>query len=793
MMILMAAILMPASVQAKKIKYGTMVLYDGKVKNDVPTGEGTLTTTCGTFIDVLVGNFVGDGTVTDAQLKFPSGWKYQGSLSYEVEIDGSKVTYKLTEGELYVISASVYKSNVKDFTLKIVPKSPVTLVRTPQVSNIDLKKFVYDTTIPGALVYDDFPAPLSLKDFGDKNTATSFANCTILPTSKVNATSGSGTDPLRNLQEKDFAGVTEPWTFLTRPEDVTMADGTNIMVFDEDKGKYCSVTYPDGEEIAWSYSNTNKNGTVSRLIKKFSDNSTLYINIEKGGKDSPWNITYPDKSKAKGDIRFNGKNLQINHTQSLDSYSVQDVFKYVMQESSFENLGAKLYNGTLTMVDGTIVNYRRGFDEAVLSAQEEARQKALEEGIPLVLAPSDVVGQWILSDPYQMSNSYCYYLLELTHDNMAMITLTTNYYGVDKRYNKPYYACKTFNAGGSYQLSENRIIFKWDKSQKKNTSLKRKYNTEGTIPPIVQTNVDDKEKQFSQMLSTVLNTATISLVSDRQLTISDSKVPVVFTRDGDEDEQLVALKKEQKSKEYFHFNETTGEIKAFKHYFNDGVVTLDKDNQEEKWFIIEYNNGDKFEGGGNVGVFAGDGKFVGSNEKPSNYKEFCNAILEIPNLSDLDLLYWYGTFTKANGTILKFEKGMTNRQINQFAKNLGTISDIIDQEVAAYCKQLKDKSMAAKKQLLAEGFAPAYVNSMFDQFRILNGTPKALIDRAIQLGCHITRHPVVMEDAHFNWKKSGETYAIVITNYNTGNDVFEGFVKFHWLNHRVMYVGKQIQ
>ena len=162
-------------------------------------------------------------------------------------------------------------------------------------------------------------------------------------------------------------------------------------------------------------------------------------------------------------------------------------------------------------------------------------------------------------------------------------------------------------------------------------------------------------------------------------------------------------------------------------------------------------------------------------------------------MSDLQVRYWYGTLTKANGTVLKFDHGMTDRQINQFAKNIGTISDIIDQEIAASCKQLKEKSMATKKQLLSEGFAPTYVNSMFDQFRILTDTPKALIDRAIQLGCHITRHPVVMEDAHFNWKKSGETYAIVITNYNTGNDAFEGFVKFHWLSNRVMYVGKQIQ
>ena len=101
---------------AKKIKYGTAIIYKGKAKKGVPTGEGTLTTTCSTFQDILVGEFVGDGTVTDAQLNFPSGWKFQGTLSYEVEIDGSKVTYNFAS-----ISLSEYagKTVSVDFSVKM--------------------------------------------------------------------------------------------------------------------------------------------------------------------------------------------------------------------------------------------------------------------------------------------------------------------------------------------------------------------------------------------------------------------------------------------------------------------------------------------------------------------------------------------------------------------------------------------------------------------------------------------------------------------------------------------------
>ena len=783
----MAAMLMPASVQAKKIKYGTMILYDGKVKKDVPTGEGTLTTTCGIFTDVLVGNFVGDGTVTDAQLKFPSGWKFQGSLSYEVEIDGSKVTYKLTEGELYVISASVYKSNVKDFTLKIVPKSPVTLVRTPQGSKIDLKKFVYDTTIPGALVYDDFPAPLSLKDFGDKNTATSFANCTILPTSKVSATSGTGTDPLRNLQEKEFAGVTEPWTFLVRPEEVIMADGTKIMVFDEDEDKSCSVTYPSDEEIAWRFSNTNKNGTVYRLIKKYADNSVLYINMEEGGKDSPWNIIYPDKSKAKGDIRFNGKKLKINATKTLANYTVKEVFDYVMQESSFENLGAKLYSGTLTKPDGTVVNYRRGHSEADFIAVEENRQKALDEGTSIPVNKLEVFGQWRMKNKNQPFGSYSYYTLTIDEDNNTMLKLTTDYYATyaTQYETHPYYVRNEQTISGTYTLSGENIIFKWNKSSKNDSGMNLMFECHDSFPKALRNKAEQMSSYFDDMVAQ-LSSAKVSNISNSYITLKEK---YTFSRYGDEDAETLAAHQQREQQNRLDIGQD-GYIQSFKHIYNDGVITI-----EGGKMTIEYANGDRYVGVGHAGVIDSRGKMPGSDydDKFSEYKEFTNAVVNIDNISDLEVYYHEGTLTKVDGTTLTFTKGLTEKQNDQILQNIGKAVDLLNEMGLQKLKDMKQKSMETKKKLLEEGFAPYYVNSIFDNFRILEGTPKALIDRAIQLGCHITRHPVIMSDVHFDLRKSGETYAMVVTNYNTGADAFEGFVKFHWNTKRAIYVGREVR
>ena len=74
LLLLLAAPFLCVSMQGKKIKYGKQIIYEGKVVKNIPTGEGTLTTSADQFMDILSGTFVGDGSVINAQLKFPSGW-----------------------------------------------------------------------------------------------------------------------------------------------------------------------------------------------------------------------------------------------------------------------------------------------------------------------------------------------------------------------------------------------------------------------------------------------------------------------------------------------------------------------------------------------------------------------------------------------------------------------------------------------------------------------------------------------------------------------------------------------
>lgn len=774
---------------AKKIKYGTAIIYKGKAKKGVPTGEGTLTTTCSTFQDILVGEFVGDGTVTDAQLNFPSGWKFQGTLSYEVEIDGSKVTYKLLDGDLYVISASVYKSNVTDFTLKVTPDMPVTLVRTPMGTSIDLKKYVYDATVPGFLVESDFTSPLPISYFGDKNTATAKANCTILPTSKVNATSGRGTDPIRNLQEKDFPGITEPWTFLARPSELTMADGTHIIKAESNTERANTVEYANGNYLFWQYdAEKDKDGTVLGFAKKFSDGTGLgYIYETQDGKGEAWVINYPDSTKAKGDIRFNGKRLQITNSKTIKDYGVKDVVDIIMQENTFSNLGAKLFNGTLIMADGTTMNYRRGHSEAEFKAREEARLKAVESGETLALDKLDVTGEWHMKNIYQPYSAQSYYTLFIGEDNRAMLKLTTNYYATyaTEYRSHPYYVRNVQTIEGSYTLSNGNIIFNWKKSSMTDSGMNLMFECYDSFPKALRAKAAKMSSYFTDMVSQ-LDNVEVSNITDRYITLKEK---YTFSRQGDEDAEALAARQQREAKNKLEIG-PGGIISAFKHIYNDGVVTI-----EGGLMTIDFANGDKYVGTGHIGIIDSKGKMTGNtyNDRLPAYSDFTKAVLSIENISDLEVYYEKGTFTKANGESLTFDQGMTEKQQNQIDKNLEEAVRIINEMASVELSMMKQKSIAAKKKLLEEGYAPFYVNAIFDSFYIPQGTPKALIDRALQLGCHMTRHPVTMSDVHFDIRNSGETYAMTITNYNTGEETFEGFVKFHWSSHRAMYVGREIR
>lgn len=777
---LIAFATLPLMAEAKKIKYGNYVLYDGKVKKNIPTGEGTLTTTCGLFTDMLMGNFVGDSTVTDAQLKFPSGWKFTGTLSYSVEIDGSQVTYTLTDGELYIISASTNKAEIRDLTLKITSESPVKLVRTPMPDAIDLKKYEYDTTVPGALVDDDFAYPLVLKLIGDKATATAYAQCTILPTSKVTGVK-FGSDPKRNLAEKDFASVTEPWSFLVNPKELMMSDGVKIFREGLDHTTV-TIDYPNQDQLVYWYNQlAQKQGRITQLKKTYADKSALmYI-------DKPtWKIVNPDQSSFTGDVSLNKDKFVVSASKALADYSLNDVYMNIMKATSVKEFSPKMVSGELVKADGTKSTYRRGHDEAEFEAREKARQKAVEDGTPLVLDKLDVSGEWTIKNNKQPSNSISNYTLNIEEDGNATLTLMTDFYSShDGTDGNPYYVRNVLLAEGKYTLSEDNIVFNWGSSPKKDGGLKPMYNTKDNYPASVPTKVNRIKENFGEMLYT-LQTVKVSNISDLYITLADT---YTFKRLPGNDKGMLEAQESVNKENDLNIN-SNGTVASFKHAYGDGVVSI-----ENGVMTIAYANGDKYVGSGYFGVITSDGKLTGNSSVSAyEYDTFVAKALNTPDISDVEILFLEGTLTKSNGTALKFTKGLTDKQNNQIDKNMESVVNMVNELAAKELESKRQQSAATKKQLLSEGFPAYYVNSIFDNYRILQGTPKSLIDRALQLGCHIQKYPGSVSDTHISdIRYSGETYCIVITNLKTGGDAFEGFVKFHWASHRVIYVGHQIR
>ena len=660
LLLLMVAMVLPATLQAKKIKYGQFVLYDGKAKKDVPTGEGTLTTTAGQTVDVLVGDFAGDGTVTNAQLKFPSGWKFTGTLSYEVEIDGSQVTYTLTDGELYVISASIYESNVHDFTLKVTPEYPIKLVRSPQTNGNILSKAYLKTNIPESEVDDDLISPLTISTIGDKSTSTILADCTILPTSEVKGTSGTGTDVMTNLRSKGFASVTEPWTFLMRPEMVTMTDGTKIT-----KGEYTN-------EETFLYTADGKKSTVKAFIKQFADGSNIAFADVDTIRNS-WVVNYADKSRLKGVFFFNAGKIEISKAKKIWDYSVVDVFKSIMGASNLESLNIRPYTATLTKDDKIIAEYKRGYSSDELKAKEEARAKLMEEGGELVLEASDVVGTWRMSDPMQMANSYSYYILDITEDKKATLQLVADYYdtwnydGYD-----PYYVREIFSCKGSYQLMGNKVHFFWQEGAIQESGIDKLYETDKDRYPskLIIKKAKIQKKHLVNMLTKGLNSPTALSVSDLLLVLgNEGTSEYTLTRMGEETPESMALKAKQKDEEYIHGYTNVTE---FKRFYEDGTVTFD----QQTGFTIEYANGDKYVGKGHFGLVTSNGIVLqtGFGKRYSEAEGIVNAVLNLPRISDIDVFFYDGVLTHADGSTLSFKKGLTEKQESGLQDNLQEVT-----------------------------------------------------------------------------------------------------------------------
>ena len=407
-------------------------------------------------------------------------------------------------------------------------------------------------------------------------------------------------------------------------------------------------------------------------------------------------------------------------------------------------------------------------------------QKSKDESKPLAIDKQSIIGNWCWKNDKQPLLSSSYYTLSFTNDDKVTLSLITYYfnsYNSDSRF--LYFYKSEESVEGSYSLSNDNVVFNWNRLSRKKSSLLPQYECKSPANNILQSTDDKVSEYFDQLLSK-LSKVKISNMSDNYLILMNS---YTLCRKNDEDENL--LTKNRSTSNILYFN-TNGDVSTFKHIYNDGIVKI-----ESGTMTIEYANGNKYIGTGYIGMIKSDGTIGQSPIKAMKYMNLLSAAMNVPDISDLETFFEDGTLTDENGRTLTFKSGLTDKQNSQIEKNIASFVSTLNALVQKELLVLRQKSAATKAQLLKEGFSAYYVNSIFDNYRILEGTPQALIDRALQLGCHMHKHPVSLSDVHLDLQKSGKTYAIVITNLKTGEDAFVGFVKFHWASHKAIYVGYQ--
>lgn len=242
---LIAFAMLPSMGMAKKIKYGQLVTYNGKVNNDgLPDGKGTLETVFGKK-DILTGVFSKE-KVTEAELMFNASGKklflakFEGTVEYNIVADGSKITYTLKDGKLT-------KSNGETF---LIDKThPFIVTRYPSANECKtlfegkvVKNHI--SFIQGERVrelYDSITKPLEPMFFkplvGYKQTIYHF--------------------------EEDFSPIVEKTTYVMKCNDG--------VVVTRDKNTV-SVNYPNDDYLHYEYGS----GSITGFKKKLEEGTVFF-------------------------------------------------------------------------------------------------------------------------------------------------------------------------------------------------------------------------------------------------------------------------------------------------------------------------------------------------------------------------------------------------------------------------------------------------------------------------------------------------------------------------------------
>lgn len=352
----------PLSTEAKKVKYNAHLYYEGEVSKGKPNGEGTLYCTLEKvdnfgsgfmkFItdknynpltakkakdgicDVITGTFSGN-RVTDATVKFNSGWGYEGDLIFDTSNE-KVVTISFIEG---VFSVPTNYQNC--------PFNEIMVVDTCYM----------------ARRYEDF----------------------FMKTSVIKAHPGGikggqklGEIPASFLRDQDLIPNIELVQSIENGKEQWRINYSRADVYSSENKK-CVLKFTDNTSngsLQFIYALKNEPIT-------FYDTKGMYIfhfNDGDVARDSSFQcmISYKNGNTFKGKTRFRGVGYSdLSPTVSLDPHSKFYIGKYNTQ-NSIENCVVP-YEGILTYADGRSVRYVEGMTEEAYKAKKLQDAKKEEE------------------------------------------------------------------------------------------------------------------------------------------------------------------------------------------------------------------------------------------------------------------------------------------------------------------------------------------------------------------------------------------------------------------------------
>lgn len=352
----------PLSTEAKKVKYNAHLYYEGEVSKGKPNGEGTLYCTLEKvdnfgsgfmkFItdknynpltakkakdgicDMITGTFSGN-RVTDATVKFNSGWGYEGDLIFDTSNE-KVVTISFIEG---VFSVPTNYQNC--------PFNEIMVVDTCYM----------------ARRYEDF----------------------FMKTSVIKAHPGGikggqklGEIPASFLRDQDLIPNIELVQSIENGKEQWRINYSRADVYSSENKK-CVLKFTDNTSngsLQFIYALKNEPIT-------FYDTKGMYIfhfNDGDVARDSSFQcmISYKNGNTFKGKTRFRGVGYSdLSPTVSLDPHSKFYIGKYNTQ-NSIENCVVP-YEGILTYADGRSVRYVEGMTEEAYKAKKLQDAKKEEE------------------------------------------------------------------------------------------------------------------------------------------------------------------------------------------------------------------------------------------------------------------------------------------------------------------------------------------------------------------------------------------------------------------------------